>query len=144
MTNIVSGFLITDRMLKMFKQREPQQAMRLFVIQLDLPGGDGAVHLFAALDERSQDGAPRRFRRRGGDGRRRARHAGSMPGIVNWGWIIGAIGAGRGRRRSAFAGAADRRAAADRALARLRRLGRGAGRSRRSITSGCGEGRGAS
>jgi NAD(P) transhydrogenase subunit alpha len=25
MTNIVSGFLITDRMLKMFKQREPQK-----------------------------------------------------------------------------------------------------------------------
>jgi NAD(P) transhydrogenase subunit alpha len=25
MTNIVSGFLITDRMLKMFKQREPKQ-----------------------------------------------------------------------------------------------------------------------
>lgn len=25
MTNIVSGFLITDRMLKMFKQREPSQ-----------------------------------------------------------------------------------------------------------------------
>jgi NAD(P) transhydrogenase subunit alpha len=24
-TNIVSGFLITDRMLKMFKEREPQQ-----------------------------------------------------------------------------------------------------------------------
>jgi H+-translocating NAD(P) transhydrogenase subunit alpha len=25
MTNIVSGFLITDRMLKMFKKREPQK-----------------------------------------------------------------------------------------------------------------------
>jgi NAD(P) transhydrogenase subunit alpha len=25
MTNIVSGFLITDRMLKMFKERKPQQ-----------------------------------------------------------------------------------------------------------------------
>jgi len=25
MTNIVSGFLITDRMLKMFKEREPQR-----------------------------------------------------------------------------------------------------------------------
>jgi NAD/NADP transhydrogenase alpha subunit len=25
MTNIVSGFLITDRMLKMFKKREPGQ-----------------------------------------------------------------------------------------------------------------------
>jgi NAD(P) transhydrogenase subunit alpha len=25
MTNIVSGFLITDRMLKMFKEREPQK-----------------------------------------------------------------------------------------------------------------------
>jgi NAD(P) transhydrogenase subunit alpha len=25
MTNIVSGFLLTDRMLKMFKKREPQK-----------------------------------------------------------------------------------------------------------------------
>ena len=42
-TNIVSGFLITDRMLKMFKRQERHEAVREFLAQLardraDVPG----------------------------------------------------------------------------------------------------------
>ena len=46
MTNIVSGFLITDRMLKMFKRPgEEQAADELPARRARLPGRDGAVHL---------------------------------------------------------------------------------------------------
>ena len=65
MTNIVSGFLLTDRMLKMFKQTAggPLLMSNAFV-QLSYLAATIAVHLFAALDERSEDRAPRRVRRR--------------------------------------------------------------------------------
>ena len=55
MTNIVSGFLITDRMLKMFKRASPErQAMIEHDRAARVPRRRGALHLLAALDERAR------------------------------------------------------------------------------------------
>ena len=57
MTNIISGFLITDRMLKMFKSPGAgRQTLMEGLKQICLSGRHRAVHLFAALDERPEDG----------------------------------------------------------------------------------------
>ncbi len=78
MTNIVSGFLITDRMLKMFKtDRKPKRTDPLMTRSgpARLPRRDRAVHLRAPLDERAGHGPPGRVRRRGGHGHR---HRGNL------------------------------------------------------------------
>ena len=70
MTNIVSGFLITDRMLKMFKKREPE-AMIDDTSPSSPTSSAAALFIFSLqLDER----IPKTARR--GVLRRRARHDG--------------------------------------------------------------------
>ena len=79
-----------------------------------------AVHPLAAVAERAEDGAARRRR-----GRRRhgAAIGGTLlhPEIVNYTWIIVAVVVGTAIGSAAVARAADGGAAADRALARVRR-----------------------
>ena len=73
-TNIVSGFLITDRMLKMFKKRRGEEVMTL-AGQLHLHPLRRAVHPLAEVDELAGHGAPRRLRgrdRHAAGGRRHA------------------------------------------------------------------------
>ena len=72
MTNIVSGFLITDRMLKMFKTASAAAGPNddAWRHSARVPRRDGAVHLLAALDEHTGDRAQRSVRRRRGHGNR--------------------------------------------------------------------------
>ena len=100
-----------------------------------LPRRDGAVHLRAALDEHAGHGPERRLRRRGGHGARDRRHLGPARGHPP---RLDRAGDRRGlrRRRAAVAGAAHRGAAADRALARVRRPRGRAWSARPSTTSG--------
>ena len=103
------------------------------IVQLVVPRRHGAVHLLAALDERSEDRAPRRVRRR----RRRWLLAvlatWIQPAIVHHVWIIARHRRRLRGRRAAVARAAHRGAAADRAVARLRRAGRRPGRHGRVL-----------
>ena len=100
MTNIVSGFLITDRMLKMFKTDAARTSTSMTHARpARLPRRDGAVHLRAALDERPEDRPPRRAspasaamaarrRRRPGPSPRSSTTAGSSLAIVA-GFVVG-------------------------------------------------------
>ena len=132
-TNIVSGFLITDRMLKMFKRREPARSTAQgrrndrSAHPAGLPRRDRAVHLLAQMDERSGDRAARRVRRRRRHGARDHRHA-DASADHRLQLDRDSVRARRARRHSAVVGAADGRSAADRAVARVRRSG---GRPRR-------------
>ena len=147
MTNIVSGFLITDRMLKMFKTDEARRGgtpvMPHGVVPARVPRRDGAVHLLAALDERPDDRPQRRLRRRGRHGDRDRSPPGPSPRSSTTAGSSLAIVAGVRRRRAALAGAAHRGAAADRALARLRRRWRPGSSAPPSTTCWLGEGPGA-
>ena len=146
MTNIVSGFLITDRMLKMFKTRaEARRGPRPMIDALGparVHRRDGAVRLRAALDERAGARRPQgRVRRRGRHGPRGPRHVG-RPEVVHHLWIVVAIVAGLRGRCPALAGAAHRGAPADGALPRVRRPGRRP-RRHRQVLPLVGEGSGA-
>ena len=138
MTNIVSGFLITDRMLQDVQEarRRARSGIELLADRGRLPGR-AALFIFSLHWMNDPKTARRGVlagcrRDDAGDPRRRS----CTPGIVNWGWIAGAVRAGIRCRRAAVVGAAHRGAAADRPVARLRRPGRGAGRARPSSTSG--------
>ena len=68
-SNVVGGFLITDRMLKMFKiEQSPksheQPPGQRHHHRSRLPGRHGAVHPVAQVDELASHGAARRLRRR--------------------------------------------------------------------------------
>ena len=124
MTNIVSGFLITDRMLKMFKKREgPNAVSRRWssTSSRRLPPGHRALRLLAQVALAPGDGAARRLRRRLRHERRRSSARSLYPEIVDYTWILVALVVGTADRRAALARAAHRGAAADGALARLRR-----------------------
>ena len=58
-TNLVSGYLITDRMLRMFKRREVRSRDAGDGDRAALPRLGGAVHPGAALDEPAGDGPAR-------------------------------------------------------------------------------------
>ena len=103
-----------------------------------LPGCDRPVHLLAALDERSQDGAARRVRRRVGDDLRDRRDLG---GARHHAALVDhrADHSGGRPRRLAVEGAADRGPAANRSVARVRRSRRRARRHRQVFLAGTGE-----
>ena len=80
-TNIVSGFLITDRMLKMFKKQEEVAKMSAeTLVQLLYLVATGAVHPVPAVDERSRNRPQGRVLGRGGHGAGGGRH----PGGRDW------------------------------------------------------------
>ena len=84
-TNIVSGFLITDRMLKMFKKRGGEEVNGAMLGAVHLHRLGGAVHSVAEVDELARHGAARRVRGRNrhAAGRRRARFRCAARRIVN-------------------------------------------------------------
>ena len=95
MTNIVSGFLITDRMLKMFKTdtkpgADGRPLMSHGLGPARLHRRVGAVHLRAALDERAGHRAQGRVRRRRRHGDRRSLATWAEPEVVHHGWIVAA------------------------------------------------------
>ena len=130
-TNIVSGFLITDRMLKMFKKQGAGQVSPQTIDLVYLVSA-GALHLLAQVDERPEDRPQRRLRRRRGDGPRGGRHAAASRHRQLHLDLHRASCSAR-RRRAAVVGAADGRAAADGAVARLRRPGGRPGRHRQVL-----------
>ena len=93
MTNIVSGFLITDRMLKMFKRPARRSGLSFWLIE-------GTYLVASALFVMSLYwmNDPKTARRGVGAGVLAMALAivGTLfnPGIVNWGWIAGAVAAG--------------------------------------------------
>ena len=92
MTNIVSGFLITDRMLRHVQEaRRGEAAMSFWLDRGRVPRRLGALRPVAALDERPEDRAQGRPCRRGRDDARHPRARSSTPGIVQ-------LGLDRGRR----------------------------------------------
>ena len=93
-----------------------------------LPRLGRAVHPLAQVDERPDDGAPRRLRRRRRAWRWPSSARCSSPTSSATPGSSSRIVLGTHRRRAAVVGAADRRAAADRAVARVRRPGRRPGR----------------
>ena len=131
-SNVVGGFMITDRMLKMFKASGPKKTMTAMIAQRTrhrdrLPRRHGAVHPLAEMDELAEHGAARRPGRR-------ARHAAgdrrdaAPPRDRRLQVDRHRAGARHDHRRAARQGADDGRAAADRAQPRLRRPLRHAGR----------------
>ena len=117
MTNIVSGFLITDRMLKMFREK---QKMNEHLIQLSY--FVAAVLFILSLRWLNHPRTARRGVAAGVAGMAAA-IVGTLlaPEIVDYKWIAVALVVGTRRRHPAVAGGADRGAAADGAVARLRR-----------------------
>ena len=136
MTNIVSGFLITDRMLKMFKKPGERQEAHELSALVELAYLVAAA-LFIFSLHWMNDPTTARTRRRSPASPRMAlgdrRHAADHPASSHWGWIAVAVVRRLRGRRAAVAGAAHRGAAADRALARVRRPGRGPGRHRQVL-----------
>ena len=98
MTNIVSGFLITDRMLKMFKT--DTQAGPGAASHEPRPGAarlhrrDGAVRLRAALDERAGHRAEGRATPAWRAWRSRSLATWAQPEVIHHGWIVLALVAG--------------------------------------------------
>ena len=126
-TNIVSGFLITDRMLKMFKKREPRLAAAAGAGRSDRsahPAGlsrrDRTVHLLPQMDERSDHRAPRHVRRRRRDGSGHYRHA-AASAHHRVQLDRDPTGARRACGCSALMGPAHGSAATHRAVSRIRR-----------------------
>ena len=115
-TNMVSGFLITDRMLKMFKKREESGKMRR-IWQFLYMSGRGLIHSVAQVDEFARYRAPRRVCRA---------RSGMLLAVVgtlmrheifNCEWILVGVVHRRGDRRSAcLLHADDGGSAADRAF----------------------------
>ena len=127
-TNIVSGFLITDRMLKMFKKRRRgEEVMGSFVNYIYIVS---AALFILSLKWMNSPATARRGVFAGEIGMLLA-IVGTLVAhdIFNWQWILAAFLIGIGDRRSdRVHHADDGGAAADRDVARLRRAGRGAGR----------------
>ena len=136
MTNIVSGFLITDRMLKMFKT-DTKQARAAATHDVRRLAGRihrrlVAVHPRPALDEHAGHGAQRRLCRRRRHGHRGAHDVGRSVGHSSR--VDHHRHRGRVRRRHpAVARAADGCAAADGAVACVRRHRGGSRRHREAL-----------
>ena len=98
MTNIVSGFLITNRMLKMFKSEEKPADREAGHDPRPRAGRlrprHGAVHLRAALDERPEDRAARASTPAWPAWPSPSLATWAQPGVVHHGWIVLAIIAG--------------------------------------------------
>ena len=116
-SNIVGGFLITDRMLKMFKSSRPQEILNMtlpanFLIEI--------VYLIAtalfvfSLMWLSAPTTARRGVLAGEIGMALA-IGGTLfeRGIIDYQWVAVGAGAGRNHRRAAWDGADDRGSAAD-------------------------------
>ncbi len=133
--NIVAGFLITDRMLKMFKKKETAVNERMRFWQ--------AAYIIAALCvvlsikwlSFPRHGAPRRPGRRNRHAASpwSARCCGMKSSAMNGSPIAFVVGAAIGAPL-AYLMPMTVGAAVDRALARLRRAGRRAGRHRRILS----------
>ena len=134
MTNIVSGFLITDRMLKMFKKREPGQVMEQLIQALYLLSAIGFIFSLRWMND------PKTARQGvaagvGRDGARRRRHH-APPRDQELRVDPRGDGARHDGRRAAVARRADRGAATDGALARVRRPRRRPRRHRQVLPLG--------
>ena len=127
MTNIVSGFLITDRMLKMFRERKPQMSLVEHLTQASYLVA--AVLFILSLRWLNTPKTARRGVAAGVAGMTlaRRRHA-AAPGDRQLQVDPDRAGRRHGHRRAALVGAADGGAAADGAVARLRRPRGGPGR----------------
>ncbi len=134
--NVVGGFGITDRMLKMFNKRneaKPEEGggqMSLSTYFMEATYLVASILFVLALKGMSHPETARRgmFLAEGG---MLAAIIGTLIGahIVTWVWIIAGLSDRLDHRRvDGHLGSDDRHAAANRALARLRSAGRGAGR----------------
>ena len=86
--NVVSGFLITDRMLKMFKTAGAREAMTAEPGSTQLPRRRGAVHPVAQVAELARHRAPRRARRRDRHAAGHRRHAAAATTSSDYQWIV--------------------------------------------------------
>ena len=139
-TNIVSGFLITDRMLKMFKKRRARRSPRrpAVIDQLIQLVYLVATALFIFSLKWMSDPVTARRGVFAGVGGMALAIIGTLlhPLIIGYSWIVDPAGARRAGRRAAVVGSADGRAAADRAVPRVRRSRGGARRDREILPVG--------
>ena len=129
MINVVGGFMITDRMLRMFKLKESRRVMNLnYLLEIAYLAASVAVHPRSEGPSSPEIGPARHHLCRDRHAHGRRRHARRQQhhhlGVDHHRRVVGSVD----RRGHGHLHAHDRHAAANRPVALLRRLGRRAGR----------------